>query len=118
MNGKKIGKGILIGILAIGAIFAFGYLTMYLWNWLMPGIFGLKTITFCEAFGLLILGKLLFGGFHKKWGGRCGGHGCHHGHGHWKSRWEDKWAQMSPEEKEKFKKGFGGKCWYPEEKTE
>jgi hypothetical protein len=114
MNGKSIGKCILIGILGIGLVFGLGYVTMYLWNWLMPGIFGLKAITWCEAFGLLILGKLLFGGFRGKWGGHCGGC-CHRGRGHWKSRLIDKWAQMTPEEREKFKKGFGGKCGYPEE---
>lgn len=31
-----------------------------LWNWLMPGIFGLKTITFYQALGLTFLTHLLF----------------------------------------------------------
>lgn len=33
---------------------------MWPWNWLMPAIFGLKTISFLQAFGLLILSGLLF----------------------------------------------------------
>ena len=33
---------------------------MLLWDWLMPGIFGLRTITWCEAWGLLFLCGLLF----------------------------------------------------------
>ena len=35
------------------------YPTMYLWNWLMPEIFGLKTLTFIETLGLLFLARLL-----------------------------------------------------------
>jgi hypothetical protein len=118
MKGKYIAKGILIGILCIGAFFAFGWITMSLWNWLMPALFGLHVITYCQAFGLLILSRILFGGFHKGWRRGCHGRGrCNGSHGGWKSRWENKWAQMTPEEKEKFKKGFGKKCW-PEEESE
>ena len=31
-----------------------------LWNWFMPTIFGLKSITFMQAFGLTALCDLLF----------------------------------------------------------
>ncbi len=40
----------------------FGWLVEILWNWLMPPLFGLKAITFWQAFGILLLAKLLFGG--------------------------------------------------------
>jgi hypothetical protein len=33
---------------------------MLLWDWLMPGIFGLREITWFEAWGLLFLSGLLF----------------------------------------------------------
>lgn len=33
---------------------------MLLWDWLMPGIFGLREITWFEAWGLLLLCGLLF----------------------------------------------------------
>lgn len=33
---------------------------MLLWDWLIPGIFGLRTITWFEAWGLLFLCGLLF----------------------------------------------------------
>jgi len=51
--------------LAFTALFAliFGFVVMYLWNWLMPAIFGLGTITFWQAFGILVMAKLLFGAF-------------------------------------------------------
>ena len=35
----------------------------HLWNWLMPAMFGLQTVTFWQALGLLVLSKILFGGF-------------------------------------------------------
>ena len=33
---------------------------MWLWNWLMPDLFGLQTIGFWQAFGLLVLCGSLF----------------------------------------------------------
>jgi hypothetical protein len=33
---------------------------MLLWDWLMPSIFGLREITWFEAWGLLFLSGLLF----------------------------------------------------------
>jgi len=36
-------------------------LVWFLWNWLMPSIFGLKTINFFQAFGLILLAQLLLG---------------------------------------------------------
>ena len=64
---KKIVKVIFIvifGAIAIaGLALLFGYVVMLLWNWLMPAIFGLGVISFWQAVGIVILAKLLFGGF-------------------------------------------------------
>jgi hypothetical protein len=51
--------------LTLTVLFAliFGFVVMWLWNWLMPAIFGLGTITFWQAFGILVMAKLLFGAF-------------------------------------------------------
>ena len=55
---------ILLGITAaIGFAFLLGYIIMLLWNWLMPDIFGLIEITYWQAVGIIILAKILFGGF-------------------------------------------------------
>ncbi len=32
----------------------------YLWNWLMPGLFQLPAVTFLQAAGLSVLGRMLF----------------------------------------------------------
>ena len=39
----------------------FGNVIMWLWNWLMPSLFGLRTIGFWEGLGLFLLAKILFG---------------------------------------------------------
>ena len=79
-----------------------GFVVKGLWNALMPGIFGGPQITYWQALGLLVLSKILFGGFH------------HHGHGgggggRWKKQMQERWAQMSDEEREKFRAGMGGR---------
>ena len=68
--------GIAIGVIAVAAM---SLAVMYLWNWLAPTVFKLPTIKFKHALGLLVLSKLLFGGF----GGWHGGHrGFRHGMKH------------------------------------
>jgi hypothetical protein len=59
----KIMMGIGFGILGIGLLFLFGWVVMLLWNWLMPAIFGLKRLTYWQAWGLLVLSHILFKGF-------------------------------------------------------
>ena len=59
---QKILMGIGFGILGAGLFALFGFVTMLLWNWLMPEIFGLTTITYWQSWGLLILSCILFKG--------------------------------------------------------
>ncbi len=63
-KGIKIVGWILFGI-TMATLFglAFGYFVMLIWNWIMPDIFGLTTITYWQAFGIVILARLIFGGF-------------------------------------------------------
>jgi hypothetical protein len=56
---EKIVVGIGFGILGIGLAFLFGLVVQALWNWLMPEIFGLKQLTYWQAWGLLILSCIL-----------------------------------------------------------
>lgn len=85
-----------IALLVVFGIAALGWVVMLLWNWLMPELFfGTKEIGYLQAIGLLILSKILFGGFR---------HGC-------PARWHrQRWEQMSPEEREKFRLGMRGCC--------
>ncbi|WP_318348756.1 hypothetical protein [Aquipluma nitroreducens] len=79
--------------LMLVAFFAFGFITMYLWNWLMPLLFHLPEITFWQTIGLLILSRLLLGGFK----------GRRHDHGHCRRHMHEKWENMTPEEREQFR---------------
>ena len=71
LRGRSPGEiaGIVIfGIIAItGLAILFGFVIMWLWNWLMPELFGLPLITYWQGVGLFILLKILLGG--------CGGGG-------------------------------------------
>lgn len=53
-------KGMLYALVFLLLTFLFAIPTYYLWNWLMPEIFGLKTITFIQAFGINMLTGSLF----------------------------------------------------------
>lgn len=63
-RGLKLVGYILAGIsLAVLFAFLFGYFVMLLWNWLMPVIFGLPCINYWQAVGIIVLARLIFGGF-------------------------------------------------------
>jgi hypothetical protein len=53
------------------AAFAFvgGGIVMLLWNWLLPPLFDFREITVWQGFGLLVLCRILFGGFGRGGGG-------------------------------------------------
>jgi len=66
MRGRtplEIAGIIIVGTAAIvGLAILFGFIIMWLWNWLMPDLFGLTTLTYWQAVGLFILFKILIGG--------------------------------------------------------
>ena len=123
---NRIKYGFLWILAGAAMITLVGFATMYLWNWLIPTLFNGPIINFIEAIGLLLLGKLLTHGFMGRnghgWKGRhCHGgncdHGCYNG-GSWKSRWEEKMKNMTPEEKEKFKKYYYDRCGWGKREEE
>lgn len=93
-KGKFILKALLGGILFL---LLFGFITMTLWNWLIPLLFNGPHVRFIEALGLLLLAKILFGGWGKPWQCRGGGPA------HWKYRYAEKLSKMTAEERERFK---------------
>jgi len=52
-----------IGVVAIFSL-VFGLAVKALWNWIMPAVFGLAVITYWQAFGIIVLSKILFSGIH------------------------------------------------------
>lgn len=51
---------------AIAFLLLFGYGFMLLWNWLIPEVFGLPSLTYWQGVGILVMAKLLFGNFEGK----------------------------------------------------
>ena len=86
-----------IAILVVVGVAALGWVVMALWNWLLPELFGIPEIGYLQAMGVLLLSKILFGGFR----GHCGGHHKWHQH---------RMENMTPEEREKFKSGMSACC--------
>ena len=95
MNYKlRCGRFIVLAVLGVAAL---GAVVMALWNWLIPSLFvGGRQIDYVQAMGVLLLSKILFGGFR--------GHG---GHGRWHRQ---SLAQMAPEDRERFQSGMRGWC--------
>jgi len=90
-KGKKV-FFVVMAVLFFGALLA--GVVMLLWNWLMPDIFGITTITFLQAIGILALSKLLFGGFmHNRGCKHCGDH-------------RSKWKNISSMDKQSMKEKF------------
>jgi hypothetical protein len=89
----RCGKFILLAIVGVAAL---GAVVMALWNWLAPALFiGAREIGYLQAMGVLLLSRILFGGFR--------------GHGH--PRWpHGRWEQMTPEERERFRAGMRNWC--------
>jgi hypothetical protein len=73
-----------------------GTVVQYLWNWLLPPLFGWRELTFWQALGLLALCRILFGGF--------GRHGC--GRSGFRGRMWERFDRMTPEERDRFRDGM------------
>lgn len=84
--------------LAVVIVAALSAVVMALWNAVMPAIFvDIRPIDYLHALGLLILSRILFGGFR--------GRGGWQGRRHWA-----KWQAMTPEERETFMRDRRGSC--------
>jgi hypothetical protein len=109
MKGLRFAGFAVLGVVG-AAVFAlaFGWLVMILWNWLLPGIFGLGTITYWQGFGLIILAKLIFGGM-GGWGRHRGGPGHRPGRGPWDEHWKsgrEQWRWYGEYWKDEGKEAF------------
>ena len=96
MHQHRLLKVIKIIIFAALACLIFGFAVRQLWNVLIPPIFGWHTISFWQAIGLLVLSKILFGGFHGPFGRRD----------HWRNRMKQRMEHMTPEQREQFRRGM------------
>lgn len=84
---------VLFAVVFAGAV---GLVTAWLWNALMPAIFGLPAISFWQALGLLVLSRLLLAR-PGNWGRRGGG-----------MRFARRWQGLTDEERQRFRDAMGG----------
>lgn len=98
----------IIGMLLFAAIG--GHIVGWLWNWLMPPLFGLPRVTFWQALALLALCRILVGGF-----GLHGGRRSYYRRGmadRLGDRVGDRWDAMTPEERERFRQRLRERCGF------
>ncbi len=73
---------------------------MLLWNLILPDVLGLKALSYWQALGLLVLSRILFGGFHfgpRRGSPHFGGPPPHV---------REKWMHLSEEERTRFKEAW------------
>jgi len=92
-------------VLAI--VFVLGTVVMLLWNAILPKIAGVKPLDLWQAIGLLVLSRILFGGF------KPGSPPWKDKRDHFRSKkaaWKEKWMNMSEEERQEFKNRWRKRC--------
>jgi len=106
----------IVAPLALAALALFialgGEVVKWLWNWLLPPLFGWRLITFWQALGLLALCRIFFGGFSMH-----GGSGRHAPIRHriadrMADRVAERWEKMTPEERERFRQRLRDRCGF------
>jgi hypothetical protein len=109
-KGKFFLKCFVAGIVAV---LFFSWITMLLWNWLVPVLFNGPQISFVQALGLLILTKILTFGFGRRHWRHEGGFSAPP----WKRRLYEKMSSLTPEEREAFKQKMRDKWCGTAEKS-
>nr|WKN37372.1 hypothetical protein K4G66_01450 [Tunicatimonas sp. TK19036] len=100
MNPRKRYRGfffLLFIPLLLGALAA---VVMGLWNAILPEVLGAKPVTYWQAAGLLILSRILLGGFRMGGGGRPP----------WQQRRRGRWSNLSEEERSRLKEEWRKRC--------
>ncbi len=71
----RVLKWTLLGVI-MAAVFAliFGVLVKWLWSFTLVPLFGISTPSYWQAVGIVVLARLVFGGFHRN------GHKSHYGY--------------------------------------
>lgn len=85
-----------------------GVVVRALWNWLLPPLFGWRPVTFWQALGLLALCRILFGGLGMHGGGRPSS----------RRPLAERWRTMTPEERERFRRGIWGRLGFAPSSSE
>ena len=94
MRMSRLLRALKFLVFVVAAIVIAGLVVMALWNWLVPPLIGWHRVAFPQAVGLLVLCRILFGGFRGR-----GGPWMH-----------GRFRRMSPEERERFREEMRSRC--------
>lgn len=84
-------------VFAASLVFIFGYVVMLLWNGVLPALLSIRHIAYWQSVGLLLLTRILVGGFqHGKHGGGRFGHGAH------RRQYDDWWNEVGQQSYRNF----------------
>ena len=100
MSRRWVARGLkIVAIVTIvGGVLSF--VAMSLWNELVPELFHGPVIGYWQAVGLLILSRILVGGW------RAGGPHP----GYWRQRMRERWERMTPEERARAREQWSLRC--------
>jgi hypothetical protein len=94
-------KAAAIAAAAVVFIAVFSWAVMLLWNYVVPPVFHGAAIGYWQAFALLVLCRILFGGL-RGWRGS---------HGHWRRHmWRERWESLTPEDRARLRERFMERC--------
>ncbi|MFK7948245.1 MAG: hypothetical protein AB8G11_11675 [Saprospiraceae bacterium] len=108
-------KGLVMIVVFLGFITIASYVVMFLWNTILTDVTNVKPLNFWQAAGLLVLTKILFGGFggrnRERWKGSKAMRDK------WKNmthderkEWKDKWMNMNKDERQEAKERWKEYC--------
>ncbi len=98
-------RGLRLLLLFLAFIAAASAAVMWLWNAVLAiAVDGVRPLTYWQALGLLVLARLLFGGF--RFGSPYSGHKS----GAKMASFREKWMHMTPEERQRFKEAWKERC--------
>ena len=101
---KKFWIKKIIGFSLLAILFAvlLNLVVLNIWNQVLTVVLHVPVINFWQSLGILVLSKILFGGFRGSWG--------KHSSSKWKKELEEKWHTLSQEEREKIKEEWRSRC--------
>lgn len=96
---RGVAKAVAVAVAVVLFIAVFSWVVMLLWNYVVPPVFHGATIGYAQAFALLLLCRILFGGL-RGWRGS-----------QWRRhRWRERWESLTPEERARLRERFMERC--------
>jgi hypothetical protein len=103
MKNKCCKFRIFIPFIILGFLALFSFAVFELWNGILTDVLGVKAITYWQALGILVLARILFGGFPFRRPGPFGPPWRHH-------KMMEDWHSMTPEQREKIREEMSRRC--------